>query len=247
MINTQTTLKAALLLTILAMLTACTPQTASEDSTDYASRIPTTTTTQNASKPVLFCNQKTQNGLTAKVMAYVDSANKVRNDYMKVKFTQMPAGFENGDYIQFFRWQASTTGQTYLDPVPTQARFETLNGQVITNFSPVIYCCQVSAIEAQSGMSDVNTFFQNVRLVVDVRDPQANFDVLKIAMYNSASTNTINMDMLMPSFYASPTDYAFEGGAARANNLQALHPFASMISQNKPAAEFQCMGTSFCF
>lgn len=245
MINTQTTLKAVLLLIILAMLTACGEQKASEDTTDYASRTPITT--PNASATVLSCNQKTQNGLTAKVMTYTDSANQVRNDYMNVKFTQMPASFETDDYIQFFRWQANTSGQVYLDPVPTQARFETLTGQVLTNFSSVIYWGQVSAIATQSGMSDANTFFQNVRLVVDVRDPQANFDVLKIAMYNSSGTNIINMDMLMPAFYASPTDYALDGGVARASQLQALHPFANMISQGWTAAQYQSMATSFCF
>lgn len=241
--NTQTTLKAALLLTVLAMLTACGTQKATQDSTDYASRTTITTTSSSA----LYCNQKTQNGLTAKVMVYTDAANQVRNDFMKVKFTQMPASFADGDYIQFFRWQANTSGQVYLDPTPTQARFETLDGQVLTSFSPVIYWGQVSSMAAKWGLSDVNEFLKYVRLVVDVRDPQASFDVLKIAMYNTNNVNTINMDVLMPAFAANPSDYATEGGVARANQLQALHPFASMINQGWTTAQFQSMATSYCF
>lgn len=241
--NTQTTLKAALILTVLAMLTACGPQKA-VDATDYSSRAPETTKSNPA---VLYCNQKTMSGLTAKVMVYTDASNQIRNDYMKVKFTQMPPSFASGDYIHFFRWQANSAGQIYLDQNPVQARFETLDGQILTNFSSVIYWGQVSAIAAKWGLTDVNQFFQYVRLVVDIRDPQAAFDVLKIAMYNSGSTNTINMDMLMPAFAASPIEYANDGGAVRAGSLQALHPFANMANQTWSAAQYQSMATSFCF
>lgn len=240
----QTTLKATLLLTVLTMLTACGSQKA-EQSLDLSSRVVTATATSNT--PVLYCNQKSQTGLTAKVMVYTDAANQIRNDYMKVKFTQMPASFGTGHYIQFFRWQANSSNQVYLDPTPVQARFEALDGTVLTNFSPVIYWGQVSSIASASGISDVNTFFQNVRLVVDIRDPQANFDVLKIAMYDEKSVNIINMDMLMPAFAASPVDYALDSGATRASNLQALHPFASMINQKWTATQFQSMGSSYCF
>ncbi len=240
----QITLKATLLLITSAMLTACGAQK-TDTSSSFASRSPVTTTASNSA--LLYCNQKSQDGITAKVMVYTDSANQIRNDYMKVKFTQMPVSFGTGDYIQFFRWQANTSNQVYMDPTPIQARFETLDGTVLTNFSSVIYWGQVSNIAASSGITDVNTFFQNVRLVVDTRDPQANFDVLKIAMYNSSNTNTVNMDILMPAFSASPIDYATEGGAARASTLQALHPFAGMIGQTWTAAQYQSMGSSYCF
>lgn len=243
--NTQTTLKMTLLLTVLALLTACGSQK-HEQGLDLSSRVVTPTNT-SSSAPVLYCNQKSQNGLTAKVMVYTDAASKIRNDYMQVKFTQMPASFTTGHYLQFFRWQANSSNQVYLDPTPVQARFETLDGRVLTNFSPVIYWGQVSSIASSWGLSDANSFFQNVRLVVDIRDPQANFDVLKIAMYDENNASTINMDMLMPAFSASPVDYSLDAGATRSSNLQALHPFASMISQNWTAAQFQSMGSSFCF
>jgi len=242
---TQTTLKVALLLTVLTMFTACGMQTATQSNNDFASRTVVDSTAAAAAKNIAYCNQKAQGGLTAKLMVYVDATNKIRNDYMKVKIMQIPASFASGDYIEFFRWQATAAGQIYLDPVPTQARFETLDGRIITNFSPVIYWSQVSAIAAQNGMSDVNTFFQNVRLVVDIRDPQASYDVLKIAMYNSSNTNTINMDMLLPSFFASPTDYALDGGQPRANALQALHPFVGIT--NWSAAQYLTTANTYCF
>lgn len=243
----QTTLRAVLLLSLLVMLTACGTQKA-EDVSSFASRTPVTTIPSNtANSTLLYCNQKSQNGLTAKVMLYTDSSSQVRNDYMKVKFIQMPASFSTGDYIQFFRWQANTSNQVYLDPAPLQARFESLNGTALTEFSSVIYWGQVSSLATSAGLSDVNSFMQNVRIVVDVRDPQANFDVLKVAMYNSNNTNTVNMDMLMPAFSASPTDYAIENGATRSSYLQHLHPFASMINQNWTAAQFQSMASSYCF
>lgn len=246
--NTQTTLKTALLLTVLAMLTACGAQKG-DDSFDLSSRaaVTTTTSTTTAGKAVLYCNQKSQSGITAKLKVYTDASNQIRNDYMTLKFTQMPASFATGDYIQLFRWQANSSNQVYIDPTPVKARFETLDGRLITDFSPVLYWSQVSAIATAWGITDVNTFFQNVRLVVDIRDPQANFDALKIAMYNSSNQNTVNMDMLMPAFNASPNDYAFEGSAGRSANLQALHPFASQKGQSWTGEQFANMGAGFCF
>lgn len=244
--NAQTTLKTALLLTVLAMFTACGSQK-SDDTYDLSSRAPVTTTTTTTSKAVLYCNQKSQNGISAKLKVYTDASNQIRNDYMTLKFTQMLPSFGTGDYIQLFRWQANSSNQVYVDPTPVQARFETLDGRLITNFSPVLYWSQVSAIAASWGITDVNAFFQNVRLVVDIRDPQANFDVLKIAMYNSSNTNTVNMDMLMPAFSASPNDYAIDGSVGRASNLQALHPFASYKGQSWTSEQFASMGAGFCF
>lgn len=248
--TTQRTLKAALLLTVLALLSACSAQKKSQGSMDSSSRIIAApgNTTSSTSSSLLYCNQKSQGGLTAKLMVYTDTANHLRPDYLKLKFTEMPASFESGDYIQFFRWQANTSGQVYLDPVPTQARFETLDGQILTSFSPVIYWGQVADIASRSGMSSVSTFLQYVRLVIDIRDPQGSFDVLKVAMYKRAdNSNTLNMDMLMPAFSASPSDYAVEGGAPRASQLQALHPFAGMGDQAWTAAQYQSMATTFCF
>lgn len=245
--NAQTTLKTALLLTVLAMLTACGAQK-SEESYDLSSRAAVTTTTATTAKAVLYCNQKSQSGITAKLKVYTDASNQIRNDYMTLKFTQLPSNFNSsGDYIQLFRWQANSSNQVYIDPTPVQARFETLDGRAITSFSSVLYWGQVSAIAQAWGMTDVNTFFQNVRLVVDIRDPQANFDALKIAMYNSSNTNTVNMDMLMPAFAASPNDYALDGSAARSSNLQALHPLATYKGQSWTGDQFASMGSSFCF
>ncbi|WP_413288262.1 hypothetical protein [Bdellovibrio sp. HCB337] len=242
--NTQTTLKAALLLTILAMLTAC-GSFKQNDLTEFSSRAPVDTPT--AKTELIYCNEKTQSGITAKVVAYTDAANQIRYDYMKVKFTKMPSSFGSGDYIHFYRWQANAAGQTYIDRNPVQARFETLDGQILTNFDSVMHWGQVSAIAAKWGITDVNKFFQYVRLVIDIRDPQAEFDALKIAMYNTNNVNTINMDMLMPAFAARPADYANDRGATRAMSLQALHPFASMINENWTAAQFKSMTTNFCF
>jgi len=244
--NQQTTLKAVLLMTVLAMLTACGSQ--KSDEYDFSSRTPVTSTTvQPVGTTVLYCNQKSQDGMTAKLMVYTDASNQVRNDYMKLKFTQIPSSFASGDHIQFFRWQTSSTYQTYIDPTPVQARFETLDGRLITSFSPVIYWGQVSALATSWGINDVNTFFQNVRLVIDVRDPQAEYDVLKIAMYNTSGQNTVNMDMLMPAFAASPNDYAKDSGGVRADNLQNLHPFASYKGSSWTPEQFLNMGSGFCF
>lgn len=248
--KTQTALKTALLLTVLAMMTACGSQN-SIDNGDLASRAAvttTSTTTTSGGINVLYCNQQSSNGLTMKIMSYTNSANQVVNDYMKMKVTSMPASFgTNGDYIQLFRWQANTSGTVYLDPTPVQARFETLDGRPLTDFSSVIYWGMISGTAANSGM-DMNTLFANVRLVVNIRDPQAAYDALRIVMYNGSSNAVmVNMDVLMPAFAASPSDYANDNGGTRASVLQALHPFASYANAGYTSAQFLQMGNNFCF
>lgn len=246
--KTQTTLKAVLLLTVLAMLTACGAQKSYNDTSTITDLASHNTASNSASNAVLLrCNQKSQDGITAKMTVYTDAANQLRNDYIKLQFTQMPSSFTTGDYIQLFRWQANSANQVYLDPVALESRFETTDGRVLTNFSTLIYWGQIASIAKDSGITNMNTFLQNIRLVVNIRDPQGSFDVLKIAMYNSNSENTVNMDMLIPSFSASPDDYAIDQGAARASHLQALHPFAAYKGQNWTATQYQSMGNSFCF
>ncbi|MBK9322055.1 MAG: hypothetical protein IPM97_03690 [Bdellovibrionaceae bacterium] len=243
--KTEKTLNAALLLTLLSLLTACAAQTNSSDS--FASRAAPTTTTSASTQPLAYCNQKSHEGLSVNLMVYVDSANNIRNDYMKVKITQIPSDFATGSYLEFFRWQANSNGQTYLDPTPTQARFETLSGQILTNFSPVIYWGQISQIAKNSGYSDPNQFLQYVRLVVDIRDPQAQYDVLKVAFYNSSNVATIDMDLLLPAFAASPSDYQNDRGTVRPAALQNLHPFAAKTSEGWTGAQFQSMANGYCF
>jgi hypothetical protein len=245
--NRQNTLKTVLVLTILVMMTAC-GQAKDDSSGDLASRATTATPTATATtKTYAYCNQRTKSGLAANLMVYADSTGAVRNDYMKVKFTAVPADFASGSYIEFFRWQANTSGTTYLDPTPTQARIETASGQILIPFSPVIYWGQLSQLAANAGISDPSTFMQQIRLVVDTRDPQGQYDVLKIAYYNSSNAAIINMDMLMPLFSASPKDYQNDGGGVRASILQGLHPFAAKINDGTTAAQFQTLANAFCF
>ena len=139
----QTTLKTILILSVLAMMTAC-GQAKNDGASDYSSRTDSTLTPTTASVATLKCNEKTQSGLSAKLKIYTDTAGATRNDYMNVMITQIPADFAQGSYLEFFRWQATSYSQKYLDPTPAQARFETLDGRILTNFSPVIYWAQVS-------------------------------------------------------------------------------------------------------
>jgi len=243
--NTQTTLKTVLILTVLALLTAC-GTSKSDSSSDLASRTTTATTTTTAAAQYLaYCNQKTQSGLSSDLEVYTDTSGNIRFDYLKMKITQIPADFSNGSYLEFFRWQADSSGNVYLDPTPVQARVETLDGTILTSFSAVTYWSEVAQIAANSGISDANTFFNNVRLVIDIRDPNAQFDALKVAYYNSSNVATINMDMLIPIFAANPSDYANDRGSTRATILQNLHPFAGM--SNYTSAQYQTMSNNFCF
>lgn len=249
MIHRQTILKTALLLTVLALATACS-QSKVDTGTDMSSRISpgTTTNTGTASATGLIarCNQKSQGGITANLKVYTDPTTKeFRADYMMVKLIQVPANFaSSGGYFEFFRWK-DEAGKPSLDTTPTQARFETLDGQKLTDFAPTVSWAQVAQLATNSSISDAATFFRNVRLVVDIRDVNMEFDVLKVAYYSSTNQILNDLDILMPSFYVMPAEYANDHGLPRAPFLQALHPFVSTATSS--AEQMKALSESYCF
>jgi hypothetical protein len=249
MIDRNFILKSALLLTIATVAVSCSNGKV-DMGTDLSSRstgtvTPATSVGTPSTKGLLArCNQKSQGPLTANLAVYKDASGNVRDDYMNLKFTQIPGDFAGGSYFEFFRWR-DKAGQPDLDSTPVQARIETLDGKVLTDFSNVIYWNQVYAIAAQSGTTDPATFFKYVRLVLNIRDVNAEYDVLKIAYYSPTSQLQINMDMLLPSFYVTPAEYANDKGSVRAGFLQALHPFANTLAMSSD--QLKATSETYCF
>lgn len=233
----------------LSLLTACGSSNQIAGSTDSSSRDSATSTTDATSKALAYCNQGSANNITGKLKVFVDSSKYVRMEYVYLRLTALPATFKSGSsYISLWKWLANPSGYTNLDT--SALNFALMNpstGQYLTGWMTAMKWSDVVNVASGMGYTDPQNFFNNVNILVDLKDPNGDYDVLKVANYDSSTNKAINtMDALLPLFAADPAAYANDNGATRAGVLQALHPFKSSAGQFT-SSQYQSMSNNFCF
>jgi hypothetical protein len=237
-----------LTLSAATLLTAC-GASKQVGALESSSRIIDTTTT--GAKPLAYCNQATGTEINAKLKAYTDSSNTVRMDYVYVRMTSLPANFKSDStYISMWKWLSNTAGNTYLDSSALKfILVNASNGQALTGWKNTLRWSDVSSIASGMGIEDAQAFFDKVSILVELKDAQGEYDVLKITNYDMTTNKSLSQtDALLPMFYANPADYAKESsGADRAQVLQGLHPFKNYANQGFTSAQFQSMAANLCF
>lgn len=243
--NKKQKITTILLVAVAVLLSACANN--QSGSLDSSSRIVDT----NSTKPIAQCNEIKGSQINAKLKAYVDSANNIRMDYVNARITAIPSTFKDDkSYISMWKWLASPSGSPYIDG--TALQFILLNpstGLALTDWKSALRWSDVASAASTMGITDAQTFFNSVNIVVNLKDSNGEYDALNISLYD-ASTNkaTSQTDGLLPLFYADPAHYAFEAnGASRATVLQNLHPFKNLLGQGYTSAQFLSMSQSLCF
>lgn len=244
-------LKTVLAISAIAFLTAC-GTSKNQGSMDFSSRTPfTTTPTSSSSKAFALCSRGNGTEINTKVKVFVDSSNTTKMDFVYVRLTSLPTNFkENKNYISMWKWLASSSGSTYLDPAALEFILtDASTNQMLTEWKKTLYWSDVVTIASGMGINDVQSFFDRVNILVDLKDAKGEYDVLKITNYDSSTNKPVSQtDALLPLFSVNPADYAFEpNGSARAQVLQALHPFQSQASQGFTTEKFASMANDFCF
>nr|BFD62381.1 hypothetical protein BdHM001_10620 [Bdellovibrio sp. HM001]BFD67715.1 hypothetical protein HAGR004_27370 [Bdellovibrio sp. HAGR004] len=233
----------------LSLLTACGSSNQVAGSTDSSSRTPVQDIGSANSKALAYCNQGSANGITGKLKVFVDSYKYVRMEYVYLRLTALPESFKTGgSYISMWKWLANPSGYTNLDS--SALNFALMNpstGQYLTGWKTTLKWSEVVNVASSMGYTDPQNFFNNVNILVDLKDQNGDYDVLKVANYDASTNKAINtMDALLPLFAANPADYANDNGASRAGVLQALHPFKSSAGQFS-TSQYQSMANNFCF
>lgn len=245
---TQQILKTLLSLSLLGTLSACGSKKES-GAVDTSSRIVPTDTTSTASKPYAYCNSGTGSEISAKLKAY-STGESYNVNYILVRLTSLPANFaENASYISMWKWLANSSGSTYLDGTALNFMlFDVASGKALTTWKKTLMWKDISDAANAKNISDPKAFFENITILVELRDVAGDYDVLKVTNYELGSNTMISqMDALLPIFHADPSDYAVEGnGAARAGVLQGLHPFKDHAGKFS-ASQFQTMANDLCF
>lgn len=244
--KTAQTTKLLLLASLLLLLAAC-GKSKTDGSYDQASQS-VTDVNSSAGKAMAYCNSAASTQLSVRNGVYQES-NTVRLDFLKARITQIPEAFSsNTSYLQIYRWKANSNGQTYLDPQALQFRLITAGeGQNLNNYNTVLQYSHIAHLLRQLNVSTVKDFFNSVTLVIDLKDPYAEFDAMKVVLYNSSNQVVDQVDMLIPMFAANPEAYAKDGSATRAQALQHLHPFKGMLGQTWNEAHYQTLSNAHCF
>lgn len=247
--NTKQLFTTILALSTALLLSACGANNQA-GSSDLSSRLPTDTSS-SSTKPVAYCNEAKGTEITARLKVYTDTSNTVRMDYVYARLTSLPNNFkQDQSYISMWKWLANSTGYTYLDSTPLEfIVVNPSNGQALTGWKKTLRWSDVVVAASGMGITDPQTFFNSVSILVNLKDTQGEYDVLKITNYDLSTNKAISQtDGLLPLFYANPADYAYEAnGASRAGVLQGLHPFKNYAGQGYSSSQFQSMSQNFCF
>lgn len=240
---------AVLALSAAALLIGCSPQNIA-GSSEESSRVTETTVSTSSAKPLAYCNQGTGTEISTKMKVYQEN-NSIRMDLVWVRLTNLAENFKTDkSYIAMWKWLSNSAGSTYLDSSSLQfVLVDSTNNQALTGWKTTLRWADVAQIASGMGITDAQTFFNRVNILVDLKDAQGEYDVLKISNYDPSTNKSISQtDALLPMFYANPADYATESsGQGRAEVLKNLHPFASQTNQGFSSAQFQSMANAFCF
>lgn len=216
---------------------------------DFSSRTPVDLT--STTKPIAYCNERKGPEISTRLKVFTDSNNTPQMEFVLARLTALPNNFkESKTYISMWKWLANSNGSSYIDNTPLQfVLINSSNGQALTNWKTTLRWSDVVATASAMNITDPQAFFQKVSILVDLKDAQGEYDVLKIANYDVATNKAVSQtDALLPLFYANPQDYAFEPtGEPRSHVLQELHPFKDRLNQGFTSEQFKSMSNDFCF
>lgn len=180
------------------------------------------------------CSKKQTTNMIFNLSTVVDQAGQTTNDWIKIKFSFLSTtATASGNIIKFFKWRVAG-GSSIQDPTPLGfASYDLGSGQTLSALGTSISASQVS---------------QNVGYYIQLNDPNAAYQALKVVVYNSSGAVVENTNTLIPAFLASPQAYQYNpDGTIRATNLQALHPLSGVDATTWSALQLQQYFDQYCF
>ncbi len=250
--NTNVYLKVLLLVATTALLSSCGSNKEANSDYDFSSRVGHSNdplaNIDPKTRPLAYCNLAS-NSLIEVATSVFKSGDTIRQDFINLKLTKIPAYFSQGqNYIQFWKWQANPQGVTDIAPTPLRFQLvEIASGKPITNTKTTLYWNDLQGALQAVGATTPADLFRKAKLVIDLEDPYAEYDVIRTVYYNMDNTKLSELDSLLPIFDADPTRYAVQpDGANRAPVLQALHPLKSSVGLGWNALFFQTKANEFC-
>ena len=226
----QRILKVALVITVLGLMSAC-GNTKSSNSPGTSN---STSLDANSLKPLATCNKAKDSQFSINTAVASDQTGQISSEYIKLKFNFLASNITvAGNVLKFYKWRVNGT-QTILEPTALQvASYDLASGQMVGTLSSSLAADQVNG---QYGY------------YIQLNDPNALFQVIKIVAYDSSGKVIGNLNSLIPAFNASPEDYKLNSdGTARADILQQLHLLYGQSVAGQSPAQIKQNFDQLCF
>lgn len=237
--NTQKTLlNIAVLTTLIISFSSCSNN---KSNTSAATTNSQSTFDVNSSKQLASCNKKKDDHFSFNVASVVDQSGQVNSDWIKLKFNFMSEAMTaQGNTVKFFKWRVNGTSSIIDNSPMPFAAFDLSSGQTI---GTTINTIPVEQLNLTTGfyinLNDPNSSF---------KDTSALFQVLKVVVYSTEGKIVGQSNILIPAFYANPTDYQYNSdGTARSITLQQMHPLYGTTMTGWTSTEFEKSFSAYCF
>lgn len=245
-------IKLIFLLGLALLLTACGASKSVNSDSNNSSRLDTgtvNTNQNNVNRPLAKCNQGSNDQVGVATSIYT-SGEVIANNRINLKVIKIPTYFsQSQNYIEFHKWMMNSSGSQIWGSSRMYFHiFSISTGALLSENKQVLYWADLQNEAQQVGASTPEQFFKKVRLVIELEDYDAEYDVLSTKYFKqSDNTQLSDLATLIPVFDANPELYATEkDGSARHQKLKDLHPFKSYINQGWTNSTFQTKANEFC-
>lgn len=242
------------LLALFVATSACGTRKINSMTTELSSRVTQEGSTGEVDDSLAQCNQVQGDDLTATIKIYQDPyTRQVRNDFLRLKINNLKSEYFSSSYkIRFFRWKANQQEVTSLDKNPLQVKIEKSDSVNLSGWSSDFSPTNFLNLVRQSGQDaeDAEAALNKHQLVIDLKDPEADYDALKIVVYQQDSSSSASqpkaihsVDLLIPLFYAHPVRYSSD----KPKVLIDLHPFTGQEQSGWDGSHYADELNQSCF
>ncbi len=205
------------------------------------------TSVDSAGNLLMECNQmqNTNLDLSAKLRVFRNDANIINENYIRLKFTKLPIGFNEGTtYIQFFRGKQN--------PNETESQF-------FNSFERVSFDVEANPNQASTLIASGITTLDNstnaigykkltdVTIVLNGFDLVAGYQSLQVVLYNSSTHQAYGSAIgLVPFIQVNP--YTYQKTHWFQDSLVKLHPYWNLRNSGLSDADLSAKALQeFCF
>lgn len=217
----------------------------------------TTTTISSEGKTLSACSRDavTGNDLEFNVAPYKEVNGMNNPNIVRLKIKSIPAIYQTQKLeLRFYKWKASSAGDTYIESKPLEFRFEKMGAtgtwDLISGQDSVYSKFNIEDVKkmgtfAKIDATSANSFYNNVSIRVYLNDPDMIYQVIRVSLQVPGASTAQEIrkeDALMPPFFADPNHYT----AVKPAVLSALHPLKSQ-SSSFSQADYLNFTRDFCF
>ncbi len=187
-----------------------------------------------AAKALANCNKTKDSNFSINTGTVTEQNGQMSSEWIKIKFNFLSTAVTaNGNTIKFFKWRVIGS-ESQLDNAPLEfASYDLASGSTVGGTGNAM---NVSQLSTSNG------------LYIKLNDPNSQFQVIKVVVYNTSGAIVGQLNSLIPGFYASPTDYQLNAdGTPRALILQKMHNLYGTDVTGWTPAQFQTSFDQYCF